>query len=192
MDPVAAQGLYTFFARLFLREVDAPFAAALAGDVGRALLPGFAASDEPARLGTSVFAEDFAHLTVVDAVPYASFYLRPDAAIEAGTDNPAVAFLRAYGFEADLAVARAVAADHLGLLLELAARLCAVEAGGGDPAARASARAVRRALLADHLLPWAPVYLLAVRRVAATRLYREGAEVLLDWLLQDHAALEPT
>lgn len=182
MEPAAAAGIYGFFSRLFLREVDPAFAAALAGDVGQALLPGVALA-ESADLDV-----DFVHLTVVDLVPYASFYQRPDARIEAGLDNPLVAFYRAYGFEADLVAARAVSPDHLGIVLELASRLCAEEARA-DADYAPKVRDVRRRLLADHLLPWAPVYLLAVQRTAYTALYREGAEVLLDWLLQDHAAL---
>lgn len=185
MDPAAAAGLYGFFSRLFLREVDPAFAEVLGGEVGRALLPRFSVA-EAGTLGTSRFDEDFVHLTVVDLVPYASFYLRPDARIEAGLDNPLVAFYRAYGFEVDLEAARAVSPDHLGVALELASRLCAEEASA-DAGYAPKVREVRRRLLGEHLLPWAPVYLLAVKRSAYTELYREGAEVLLDLLLQDHA-----
>lgn len=170
--------IYALFARLFVREVDPAFAAVLAGEAGAALLPGVDVSDPG-------LDEDFARITVFDAIPYASFYLRDDGRIEAGLDNPLIAFYRDYGFEADLAEARAVSADHLGVALELAARLCALEAGGAD-----AARAVRRRLVAEQLAPWAPVYLLTVQRIAHTAVYREGAAALLDWLLQDLAALE--
>jgi TorA maturation chaperone TorD len=52
----------------------------------------------------------------------------------------------------------------------------------------AALHAAGRDFLEAHLLPWAPIYLLAVQRSARTVLYREGAEALLDLLLADRDA----
>lgn len=108
--------------------------------------------------------------------------------IESGAVNPLSTFLRAYGFEADLEIARSLSADHLGIELELMAILCRKEAeSSGDEAV--SARAVQRKLLEEHLLAWAPIYLLAVKRTARTELYRDGADAVLHLLHQHHEAL---
>jgi TorA maturation chaperone TorD len=116
-------------------------------------------------------------------VPYESFYRRDDAMVESGAANPLSSFLTKYGFEADLGTARSLSPDHLGIELELMATLCQ------DEAARTEARRVQRELLEEHLLGWAPIYLLAVKRNAHTALYRDGAEGLLHLLHQHHEAL---
>jgi TorA maturation chaperone TorD len=52
----------------------------------------------------------------------------------------------------------------------------------------AALHAAGRDFLEHQVLPWAPIYLLAVQRGARTLLYREGAEALLDLLLADRDA----
>ncbi|MBE2249697.1 MAG: molecular chaperone TorD family protein [Myxococcus sp.] len=194
MEPRARARLYTFFSRLFVRELDDAFVEVLRGELGAALLPTFSASAEldllsPAARRQATFDVDFAHLTMVNVVPYESFYRRDDAMIESGGANPLATFLTKYGFEADLAAARSLSPDHLGIELELMAVLCAREADADAPALAAQVRRVELELLSEHLLSWAPVYLLAVRRNARTGLYAEAADALLHLLHQHHEAL---
>ncbi len=196
MDTPARRQLYAFFSRLFVKELDEGFAAVVRGALGRALLPGLEGTGELEALGgadrAAVFDADFTALTVVNAVPYESFYRRDDAQVEAGAANPVAQFFTRYGFEVDLAAARAVAPDHLGIELELMAELCRREheaASDGQAAYAEQIRAVERDFLRQHLLAWAPVYLLAVERTAKTALYREGAAAALEFLLADHEAL---
>jgi TorA maturation chaperone TorD len=112
--------------------------------------------------------------------------------VEAGAVNPVAEFFKKYGFEADLAAARALAPDHLGIELEFLSVLCAKEAeaveAGNAPYAGV-VRGVQRAFLTTHLLAWAPMYLFAAKRNAHTALYREGAEATLQYLLGDLEAL---
>lgn len=197
-------GIYGFFSRLFVREIDDRFAAVLAGELGRALLPEFADSGEAAAVRDpgareALLDPDFVSLTIVNLTPYESFFRREDAMLETGGQNPAARFMAEYGFEVDLEVGRVIGPDHLGVELEFMSQLCAQEAtaaaeaeagergDGGAYAARI--RAAGRAFLSRHLLAWAPVYLLAAGRNARTVLYREGAEAALDFLLADHEAL---
>ncbi|MEQ1568351.1 MAG: molecular chaperone TorD family protein [Myxococcota bacterium] len=192
IDASGRAALYGWFSRLFVREIDDPFAEVLQGGLTAELVPTFYRSDEraavrdPAQRGR--FDADFTKITVVSLVPYGSFYLRDDARIEAGLGNPLVAFYRRYGFEVDLGAARALSPDHLGISLEFLSVLAATEAAaaadGRDDYA-ADARRVSRAFLWDHLGAWAPVYLLAVQRSAETELYRDGAAAALAWILTD-------
>jgi len=197
MDARARQQLYAFFSRLFVKEVDDAFARVLRGELGEALLPGFLGSDEPSWLDRpearqANFDADFAHLTLVNLAPHESFFRRADALVESGAKNPVVGFMQKYGFEADLEAARTVAPDHLGIELELLSVLCGKEAeaqAGGDAAYAARIRGIQLELLREHLLTWAPVYLLAAQRNARTALYREGAEAALEFLLTDTQSL---
>ena len=189
--------LYGFLARLWVKELDGEVAARLEGDLGRQLLPAFAGSGEPQRVADaaerqSTFDADYAQLTMVRLSPYESFFRREDAQIEAGAANPLSTFLKRYGLEADLAAARALSPDHLGIELEAMAELCRQEvaaARAGNHPSAGTVRQVERALLEEHLLTWAPTYLLAARRAAKTELYRELADATLHFLLADHESL---
>lgn len=194
LEPSARAGLYGFFSRLFVREVDDAFWSVLTGDIGHALLPSFSESPE-ARLPAaerSVFDADFTHITVVNVVPYESFYRREDGMIESGSQSAVAVFYRKYGFEADLAAGRALSPDHIGIELELLSALCEQEASAlaaDRPAYASQIRGVQRAFLGEHLLSWAPVYLMAVQRNARTALYRDGAEAALELMMTDHESL---
>lgn len=194
MDPRARARLYTFFSRLFVKEVDDAFAEVLRGEQGQALLPAFTRAPDadalfPEARRVATFDADFAHVTVVNVVPYESFYRREDAMIESGGANPMAVFLTRYGFEADLGAARSLAPDHLGIELELMATLCTKEADAETPDDARQVRAVELELLEGHLLAWAPLYLLAVKRTARTELYRDGADAVLHLLHQHHEEL---
>lgn len=202
MDAAARHRLYAFFSRLFVREIDDAFAEVLRSDFTKALLEDFAASDEVPRLATAdtraqSFDPDYVNLTVVSVVPYESFYRRDDAMVESGRANPLADFLLKYGFEADLAAARSLSMDHVGIELELMATLAQKEAEAaqvGDPRYVAQVRGIEQAFLDEHLVGWAPLYFLAVARNAKTLLYRDGADAALQFLLSDYEALakEPT
>ncbi len=113
-------------------------------------------------------------------------------AVEAGAANPFAVSMRKYGLEADLAAARSIAPDHLGIELEALAELCRQEVGAaqaGNAPRADTVRRVERELLEAHLLAWAPQYLLAVGRTAKTALYRELADATLHFLFADHESL---
>jgi TorA maturation chaperone TorD len=194
IQPQSRANLYGFLSRLFVRELDDGFADALGGELGRLLLPAFWESEEPASLADpsrrqGLFDADFAHLTMVNLVPYESFYRREDGMIEAGLANPLVQFYRTYGFEADLESARALSPDHLGIELEFMAALAQREQEAlkeGQQGYAAVIHGIQARFLREHLLAWAPVYLLAAQRNAKTVLYRDGAEAVLEFLLQDY------
>ena len=197
LGATARANLYGFFSRLFIRELDEAAVELLWGPLAQALLPRFVASDEISLLRdadrrVAVFDTDFVHITVVNVVPYASFYRREDARVQAGRDNPITDFLARYGFEIDLEAARALAQDHIGIVLEAMSVLCQHEAEATarpDLEYAAHIRGVQRTFLRTFVLPWAPVYLFAVERCAHTLLYREAADVLMATLGDDAEAL---
>ena len=45
---------------------------------------------------------------------------------------------------------------------------------------------VQRAFLKEHLLEWAPLFLINAKRESRTPLYHDGAELTLEFLLSDY------
>ena len=45
---------------------------------------------------------------------------------------------------------------------------------------------VQRGFLKDHLLNWAPMYLINMKRESRTALYHDGAELTLEFMLSDY------
>lgn len=197
MSSEARAGLYGFFSRIFTKELDEEALALLRSPLGQELLPQthacgeLRASGDPAWI-QATFDPDYVHLTVVNVVPYASFYLRDDAMVEGGSSNPVADFMKSFGFEVDLGAARSLAPDHIGIELEFMATLCQAQAeaeGRPDPDYAAKIEDVQRRFLREHLLTWAPVYLFAVERCAHTTVYKEAAHVGLDYIASDYEAL---
>ncbi|MEF3192381.1 MAG: molecular chaperone TorD family protein [Campylobacterales bacterium] len=198
-ETLARQNLYAFFSRLFIHEIDDAFADFLNKEMARELLPKFAASAEELEVLSDKekreahFHSDYAHLTMVNLVPYESFYRRDDAMIESGFANPVVQFYQKYGFEVDLEAARALSPDHLGIELEFMAALIGKEYEARQEGQLEYADHIQKIellFLDEHLMRWAIHYLLAVADNAKTVLYAEGAKALLEFLLTDYEHLK--
>jgi hypothetical protein len=108
------------------------------------------------------------------------FQLPPYAAIHLGAEGmlggePAE---RVAGFWRALGLVPPAEPDHLAALLGLYADLTEAEEREGDAARCRLLGEARRALLWEHLLPWAPMYAQAAVRTAADPTYRTWAETL--------------
>jgi TorA maturation chaperone TorD len=127
---------------------------------------------------------DHTELFVFQLVPYASVYLGPEGMLGGEAADRVAGFWRA------LRLAPPSEPDHLAGLLGLYAALCEAERGERDAARRLLWRESRRALLWEHLLPWAVPYARAVAADAST-LYAAWGELLAETLLAEAADLEP-
>jgi TorA maturation chaperone TorD len=88
----------------------------------------------------------------------------------------------------ELDKARVVSADHIGVELEFMYMLCtaqkkALEAD--DKEGMCELLQVQRAFLKEHLLEWAPMFLINAKRESRTPLYHDGTELTLEFLLSD-------
>ena len=116
------------------------------------------------------------------------FQLPPYAAIHLGAEGmlggePAE---RVAGFWRALGLVPPAEPDHLAALLGLYADLLTdAEEREGDAPRRRLLGEARRALLWEHLLPWAPTYARAAVRTAADPTYRAWAETLESALLAE-------
>jgi putative dimethyl sulfoxide reductase chaperone len=118
-------------------------------------------------------------------LPYESVFV--DQQVMLNTDASAAVF-EAYR-EGDYRPAGQVGApDHVGLELGYLGHLAAAEAAAmaaGDTAAVARSRARQRHFLVTHLGAWAPVWAIALERVARHPFYAALAAVIRDFLLAE-------
>jgi hypothetical protein len=103
---------------------------------------------------------------------FASVYLDADGALHAGRATFTAGVLRALGLSVH--EREGVSADHVSVLLESLAALLEREADADTDVDAERARHAQRTVLAEHLLPWAPLFFGAVERVD-DGLYRAAA-----------------
>lgn len=133
-----------------------------------------------AALGVVPDRADHTDLFSFQLPPYASIFLGADGMLGG---EPAG---RVAGFWQALHLDPPTEPDHLAALLGLYAALADAEEGETDPARRRLRGEARRALLAEHLAPWVPVYAIAANRVAAAG-YRPWAAALSAAVLAEAA-----
>ncbi len=186
--------IYALISRLMLVEVDAKFLEQIENDADLlSFFPNYKAWDKRKELSTKEmidehFNVDFTNLFLMHLVPYESFYTRDDQMIESGGDNPVLELYNELDFRVELDKARVVSADHIGVELEFMYMLCtalqkALDADDKDGVCELLQ--VQRAFLKEHLLEWAPLFLINAKRESRTPLYHDGAELTLEFLLSD-------
>ena len=186
--------LYALISRLMLVEVDETFLEELEKDEALMdLLPNYRGWEKRKIFSQKELIEqyynvDFTNLFLMHLVPYESFYTREDQMIESGGDNPVVELYNALDFRVELEKARVVSADHIGVELEFMYMLCtamkkALDAEDKDGVCELLE--VQHAFLKEHLLEWAPMFLINAKRESRTPLYHDGSELTLEFLLSD-------
>ena len=186
--------LYAFVSRLMLKEVDVDFLKKMEGDETLMQFMPHYRDWQKRKVHTMeelierYYNVDFANLFILHIVPYESFYMREDQMIESGGDNPVLELYNALDFRVKLAEARVVSPDHIGVELEFlymlnAALKKALEAK--DEIGVCELLQVQHGFMKDHLLQWAPMFLINVKRESRTPLYHDGAEMTLEFILSD-------
>jgi TorA maturation chaperone TorD len=186
--------IYALISRLMLVEVDDTFLNLLEGDSALLdLLPNYRDWEKRKTVSrkeliNEYYNVDFTNLFLMHLVPYESFYDRDDQMIESGGDNPVLGLYNELDFRVELDKARVVSADHIGVELEFMYMLCtalkkALDADDKDGICELML--VQRAFLKEHLLDWAPLFLINAKKESRTPLYHDGAEVTLEFLLSD-------
>jgi len=186
--------MYALVSRLMLVEVDEAFLNSIEQDEEILnLLPNYKQwkKREEHDLKTLIneyYNVDFANLFVMHLVPYESFYAREDQMIESGGVNPVLELYNALDFRVKLSEARVVSPDHIGVELEFMYMLNvalkkALEAE--DAEGVCELLQIQHGFLKDHLLEWAPMFLINAKRESRTPLYHDGSELTLEFLLSD-------
>ena len=186
--------IYALISRLMLVEVDEAFLNQIESDEDLlSFFPNYKNWEKRKEFSNAELIEqhynvDFTNLFLMHLVPYESFYTRNDQMIESGGDNPVLELYNELDFRVELDKARVVSADHIGVELEFMFMLCvalqkALEADDKDGICELMQ--VQRAFLKEHLLDWAPLFLINAKRESRTPLYHDGAELTLEFLLSD-------
>lgn len=186
--------LYALISRLMITEVDVQFLEQIESNGAILdLFPNYKEWTKRKEFNNSILKEryldvDYANLFLLHLVPYESFYKRDDQMIESGGDNPLIQLYNELDFRVELDKARVVSADHIGVELEFMYMLCnaiqkAFEAA--DEEGIQELLEVQKNFMQDHLLDWAPMYLINMKRESRTPLYHDGAELAMEFLLSD-------
>ncbi len=187
--------LYALISRLMISEVDADFIKSIEENSEVLdLFPNYKDWDKRKEFSNNILKEryldvDFANLFLLHLVPYESFYTRDDQMIESGGDNPILELYNALDFRVQLDKARVVSPDHIGVELEFMYMLCdalkkAFDANDRDGVIELLQ--VQQGFLKDHLLNWAPMFLINMKNESRTALYHDGAELALEFMLSDY------
>ncbi|HEY9128523.1 MAG TPA: molecular chaperone TorD family protein [Sulfurovum sp.] len=186
--------LYGLISRLMMKEVDDRFLDTIEKDEDLlALFPNYKEWEKRKSLSrkdliNTYYNVDFSNLFLMHLVPYESFYTRDDQMIESGGDNPLLELYHEFDFSVELSKARVVSPDHIGIELEFMYMLstAALKAfNADDKDSLCELFQVQRAFLKEHLLEWAPLFLINAKRESRTPLYHDGTELTLEFLLSD-------
>ena len=190
--------MYGLLSRIFLLEMDPDTLARLEKmENFRELFPNYFEWEERQKrsrykLINEVLNVDFADVAVLHLIPYETFYTREDGMIESGGANPVLQIYNNYGYRVDYEKARVVSPDHIGVELEFMRLLSDAEARAqeeGDAEAAKQLRGEQKKFLQEHLLQFAPMYLINVAEQARTPFYRDAAKMALEFLLEDYEYL---
>jgi len=200
MDVIAQNrsAMYGLLSRIFLLEMDPDTLARLEKmENFQELFPQYYEWEERHKrsrykLINEVLNVDFADVAVLHLIPYETFYTREDGMIESGGANPVLQIYNDYGYRVDYEKARVVSPDHIGVELEFMRLLSDAEARAqeeGDEEAVKQLRGEQKKFLQEHLLQFAPMYLINVAEQARTPFYKDAAKLALEFLLEDYEYL---
>jgi len=187
--------LYALISRLMITEVDEEFLETI--EKNRDILelfPNYKAWSKRKEFSNKILKEryydvDFTNLSLLHLVPYETFYTRDDQMIESGAENPILEIYDALNFTVRLEEARVISGDHIGVELEFMYSLCDTMIKAfkeDDKDAIHEILLIQRGFLKDHLLNWSPLYLINMKKESRTPLYHDGAELTLQFMLEDY------
>jgi len=199
LQQTARINLYALISRLTMSEVDEGLLKSIEEDENMlSFFPTYASWEKRDELERNDLIErylnvDFTNLFLLHLIPYESFYMREDQMMETGGENPVQAIFNAYEFRVELDKARVMASDHIAIELEFMYELCkaeskALEDGNLEIAKQLSQ--LQHGFMKDHILEWAPMYLLNVKNEAGTAFYFDVADLALEFIMSDFQYLE--
>jgi TorA maturation chaperone TorD len=189
--------LYALFSRVFMKEADTKLLETLENEDIKEFFPNLFEWDAYRELSKDDLIAhhldvDFAEISLINLIPYESFYVREDGMIESGGNNPVIQFYDEFNYIVEKDKARIVSPDHIGAELEFMYMLCQAQSKAlknSDAVAALELEKVQKSFLRNHLLQWAPLYFINVKNEAETPLYHDGAMSGLEFILSDYEYL---
>ncbi len=191
---IARINIYALLSRLVMSEVDEGLLKSIEEDENiLSFFPTYATWKRREEYDRKELIErylnvDFTNLFLLHLIPYESFYRREDQMLETGGDNPVQAIFNAFEFKVELDKARVMAADHIGVELEFMYELCKAELKALEDDNMEIAQQLAQlqyGFMKEHIVEWAPMYLLSVKNEAGTAFYFDLADFALEFILSD-------
>ena len=193
-EQIARINLYALISRLLMSEVDEELLKSIEADENMlSFFPSYVKWKKAKNLNMKDVREkylnvDFTNLFLLHLIPYESFYTREDQMMETGGENPVQVIYNAYDFRVELDKARVMSGDHIGVELEFMYKLCeselkALEDGAEEIAAEIAQ--IQYGFMRDHILEWAPLFLINVKSEAGTGFYFDLADLALEFIMSD-------
>jgi len=193
-EQIARINIYALISRITMGEIDEGLLKSIEEDENMlSFFPTFKDWEKRKKLDKKELIEkylnvDFTNLFLLHLIPYESFYTREDQMLETGGENPIQAIFNAFEFKVQLDKARVMAADHIGVELEFMYELCKAELKALEDDNMEIAKQLSQlqyGFMKDHLLEWAPMYLLNVKSEADTAFYFDAADLALEFIMSD-------
>ncbi len=188
------EAMYGLISRIFLQEMDEMALSAIEKLPNfTELFPNYASWEERQKrsrykLINELLNVDFTDIAIMHLIPYESFYTREDGMIESGGANPVLQYYNDLGFRVNYERARVVSADHIGVELEFMRLLTQAQKEAeeaNDSQAVQDLLQKQKEFMQEHLLQFAPMYLINVSEQARTPFYKDAAKLALEFLLED-------
>ncbi len=196
-DTQTRELFYALYSRIFMKEADVALLKTIEKKEIKEFFPNLFEWDEYRQKSKQEIIDnylnvDFTDISLLNLIPYESFYLREDGQIESGGDNPVYRAYEEFDFIVEKDKARVVSPDHIGVELEFMYMLCHAETKAlenSDAVAAEELRQRQKSFLENHLMKWAPLYLINVKNEAQTPLYYDAAMTGVEFILSDYEYL---
>ena len=188
------EDFYKLLSRIFLSEMDETSLKNIEKSKDfEKLFPTYSSWEEREKkskykLIHEVLNVDYTDIAIMHMVPYESFYVRDDGMIESGGANPVTQMYNEYGYRVNLDQARAVSGDHLGIELGFMVLLIELQKEAmkkNDEYRTHYYKGEQLRFLKEHILQFAPMYLINIVEQARTPFYKDSAKLALEFLLED-------
>jgi TorA maturation chaperone TorD len=186
--------IYALISRIMMNEVDEKLLELILNDENiLSFFPEFSKWKKREGMSNKDLIEqylnvDFTNLFLLHMIPYESFYRREDQQMETGGENPVQILYNSFDFRVELDEARVMAGDHIGVELEFMYKLCESEKKAledGEYKIAGEIAEIEYNFLKNHILEWAPMFLLNMKSEAGTALYHDAADLALEFILSD-------
>ena len=192
-DTETREFLYALFSRLLMKEADEKLLELVESESIREFFPNFLEWDvyknsDKTKLIEEHLNVDFANVSLLHLTPYETFYTRDDCMIDSGGDNKALQFYDKFDFVVQKDIARVVSPDHIAIEMEFMHKMIEAEKKALNDESIEIAdeiKALQLEFLKNHIVSWAPIYLINVINEASTPFYHDAAMVSLDFILGD-------
>ena len=187
--------MYAFISRLLIEEVDENLLEKIKNNPD--LLELFPNTKEWEAFKTKSAKEliyedlnvDYTTVFILNAYPYESVFMNDEGHINPTPTNPTLQFYLEHGYEIDLNKTRVLSPDHIAVELEFMITLIQEQLKAysmNDQEGEKKALNLQKEFMENHILQWAPIYLMAARDMSETPFYYDVCQMALDFIITDY------